>query len=205
MNAVTDVVNTVLEGFDAVEPELATLARRFPSFGPFIGDALNLVFTFFALFWTIGLVLWPKHFDFPLTVFVASSLAMFVFKAVKSFSLYGFKIRAGFMQNIGASIAGLSLTHTVGKAVWSGLFTSNRPFLRTPKCEDQPAIIQGLSMAREEATLGGLLWLAAIAVASYIATSNASPAGATRWIRPSESASSASTRRPVSTISRARS
>ena len=40
-----------------------------------------------------------------------------------------------------ASVAGLSLTHTVGKAVWSGLFTSGKPFLRTPKCED-PALLQ---------------------------------------------------------------
>ena len=43
-----------------------------------------------------------------------------------------------------ASIAGLSLTHTVGKAVMSGIFTSHRPFLRTPKCQDPAMLSQVL-------------------------------------------------------------
>ncbi len=134
---------------------------------PWFGDALNLVFTFCALIWTLGLVFWPKHFDFPLSVFVASALGLFAFKAVKSYALYAWKLGTTFKRNIGAAVAGLALTHSVGKAVWSGLFTSDRPFLRTPKCEDQPAFVQGLAMAREEAVLGSLLWVAAGTVVAF--------------------------------------
>ena len=58
----------------------------------------------------------------------------------------------------------MALTHTVGRAVWQGIFTSGRPFVRTPKCENQPALIQGLLMASEEVSLMIGLWLSAIAI-----------------------------------------
>jgi hypothetical protein len=131
---------------------------------PWIGDALNTVFTFFALFWTIGLIVWPKAFDFPLTIFISAALGLFAFKTVKSFALYSLRIRCSLAQNIGAAIAALSLTHTVGKAVWSGIFTSGKPFLRTPKLEDQPAVMKGLLMAWEESLLSLLLWTAAVGI-----------------------------------------
>ena len=44
----------------------------------------------------------------------------------------------------------MALTHTVGRAIWQGMFTSGRPFVRTPKCENQPAIVQGLLHARRK-------------------------------------------------------
>ena len=40
--------------------------------------------------------------------------------------------KSGMKGALYASTAGLALTHTVAKAVWSGLFTSRKPFLRTP-------------------------------------------------------------------------
>jgi hypothetical protein len=48
----------------------------------------------------------------------------------------------------------MALTHTVGRAIWQGIFTSGRPFVRTPKCADQPALMQGFIMARDE-----IIWL----------------------------------------------
>ncbi len=63
-----------------------------------------------------------------------------------------------------ASVAGLALTHTVGKAVLSGLFTSKKPFLRTPKCEDPAAISQALRLVWQETTLLGLGILALLAM-----------------------------------------
>ena len=62
-------------------------------------------------------------------------------RLIKTLLLYPPKVRSGVKGALMASVAGLSLTHTVGKAVWSGLFTSGKPFLRTPKCED-PALLQ---------------------------------------------------------------
>lgn len=140
---------------------------------PWFGDALYGLFTAFALVWTFGLVTWPKHFDFPLTVFIASALGLFVFKTLKSFVLYGFQVRCSLLQNIGAAIAALSLTHTIGKAMLTGIFTSDRPFLRTPKWENRPAVLRGLAMAWEETSLMGLLWIAAATI--IIANASESP------------------------------
>src|SRR5258707_7925914 len=52
-----------------------------------------------------------------------------------------------------ASVAGLATTHAVAKAVMSGLFTRGKPFLRTPKCEDQALLSQALRKVWQETTL----------------------------------------------------
>jgi len=69
-------------------------------------------------------------------------------------------------QRIGAAIAGMSLTHTIALGVIRGLLTRNQPFLRTPKAEDKPALIQGLLMVREELIMLACL-IAAIAAIIY--------------------------------------
>ena len=63
-----------------------------------------------------------------------------------------------------ASVAGLALTHTVGKAVIAGLFTSGKPFLRTPKCENPADFAQVLRAVWQETTLLGLCVTAVLAV-----------------------------------------
>ncbi|MGH6952585.1 MAG: glycosyltransferase, partial [Alphaproteobacteria bacterium] len=132
---------------------------------PWFADALNLLFTVFGLAWSLGVILWPKQFELPLLLFLMGTLSLFAFKSLKALWLYATKIRCGLASYLGASIAGLALSHTIAKAVWSGLFTSNRPFLRTPKCERMRPLIKGLAMAWEESLLMLLLWAAAGAVA----------------------------------------
>jgi hypothetical protein len=63
-----------------------------------------------------------------------------------------------------ASTAGLSLTHTVGKAVLTGLFTSGKPFLRTPKCENPAELREALHLVWQEMSLLALLFLAIVAM-----------------------------------------
>src|SRR5262249_45857187 len=47
----------------------------------------------------------------------------------------------------------LALTHTVGKAVWTGLLTAGKPFMRTPKCEDPAKFSQVLRVVWQETVL----------------------------------------------------
>jgi hypothetical protein len=61
-------------------------------------------------------------------------------------------------------VAGLALSHSIGKAVWKGLFSNSLPFLRTPKMKNAPALIQGLVMSREELVLLVLTWGALLGV-----------------------------------------
>ncbi len=131
---------------------------------PWVGDALGVAFLLMGLVWSIGLIVEPMRFEFPIVLFMVPSIGLFFFKLAQIFALYGAKVPCGWRDRAGAAIAGLALSHTIGKAVWKGLFVRSAPFLRTPKMENAPAIIQGLVMAREELVLLALAWTAMVAV-----------------------------------------
>jgi len=131
---------------------------------PWFADAVNLIFTIASVLWAIGVTLAPNWFDLPLALFLVPTLGLFVFKVVHSYVLYAQRVPCSFGQRIGASIAGLALIFTVGRAVLYGIFTSRLPFIRTPKMENRPALIAGLTMAAEETVLFAALWIAAIVI-----------------------------------------
>ncbi len=131
---------------------------------PWVGDALGLAFLVLGLAWSIGLVIEPQRFEFPIVLFMVPSIGLFFFKLAQIFILYGARVPCGWRDRLGAAVAGLALSHTIGKAVWKGLAVRSAPFLRTPKMEDAPALIQGLVMAREELVLLVLSWAAMVAV-----------------------------------------
>lgn len=133
---------------------------------PWIADALNLAFAILAVPWSIGLALYPRLVDFPPSVVVGAALALFAFKFVKTSWLYAARVPASMGQSLRAASAGLSLSYTVGRAVLSGLVTSRKPFLRTPKCEGRPAWMTALATAWQEGLLTLGLWVAAGAVAA---------------------------------------
>jgi cellulose synthase/poly-beta-1,6-N-acetylglucosamine synthase-like glycosyltransferase len=128
---------------------------------PWFADALNVVFTLLGIVWAAGVILLPQHIFPPPQEFLIPTLGIFLFKLIYSFALYARRVDCSFRQSIGASLAGLSLTYTVGRAVIYGLFTSRLPFLRTPKMDDRATIGLAFAMARAEAILTLLLWIAA--------------------------------------------
>jgi exo-beta-1,3-glucanase (GH17 family)/cellulose synthase/poly-beta-1,6-N-acetylglucosamine synthase-like glycosyltransferase len=133
---------------------------------PWFADAAHMVFSLAAIFWSVLLLM--KWVEFPPAVFLVPTLSVFVFKVVAGFWLYHARVKCGWKDRIGAAIAGMSLTHAVGRAVWQGLFTSGKPFFRTPKMADQPAAVQAFLMAREEiALLAGLLMSAGAVLQHY--------------------------------------
>ena len=131
---------------------------------PWVGDALGLAFLVMGLVWSVGLIVAPMRYEFPIVLFMVPSIGLFFFKLAQIFALYGARVPCGWRDRAGAAVAGLALSHTIGKAVWKGLFIRSAPFLRTPKMENAPALIQGLVMAREELVLLTLSWIAMIAV-----------------------------------------
>jgi hypothetical protein len=110
------------------------------------------------------MVSFPKHIQPPLVIFSLLPLSLFVFKMVKLLHLYRTQVGATFTQTIAAAIAGLSLSHTVGTAMLSGLVRKDRPFFRTPKKARRHALGQALAAGREEAALMAGLWVSAWAV-----------------------------------------
>lgn len=108
---------------------------------------------------------WTERFEYPLVLFVVPTLVVFAFKSVRFLMLYSKRVECDLWHRLGAGVAGLALTYTIGRAVLQG-FLSRRaqPFLRTPKCEDAPALVQGIKMARDETILFLVPLTAAVAV-----------------------------------------
>jgi len=95
-------------------------------------------------------------------------MILFAFKVAKLIHLYLTRVGGGWRHAVGASLAGLALTHTIGLAVLRGM--SGRPlaFYRTPKQAGQGTVARAFVEAREETLLMIALWLAAGAVAARV-------------------------------------
>jgi exo-beta-1,3-glucanase (GH17 family)/cellulose synthase/poly-beta-1,6-N-acetylglucosamine synthase-like glycosyltransferase len=132
---------------------------------PWISDGLGMVVTLIAIVWTVLIWALPAYIDVPMPALSAAAMALFATKLLKTLLLYPPKVRSGVRGAVMASIAGLALTHTVGKAMWSGLFTSGQPFLRTPKCADPARFSQVLRVVWQESVLLALLLVAMFSMA----------------------------------------
>lgn len=131
---------------------------------PWISDGLGMLVTILALIWTALMWLAPSYIDVPMPALSAAAMALFATKLIKTLLLYPPKVRSGFWGALVASVAGMALTHSVGKAVWTGLLTSSKPFLRTPKCADPANFTQVLRVIWQEAVLFTLLVMAMISM-----------------------------------------
>ena len=127
---------------------------------PWISDGLGMAVALTAIGWTLAMWVFPSYVDVPMPALSAAAMALFATKLFKTLVLYPPKVRSGLKGAVYASIAGLALTHTVGKAMWAGLLTSGAPFLRTPKCADSARFSQVLRVVWQETTLLALLLLA---------------------------------------------
>ncbi len=145
---------------------------------PWIADGMNLFYTLTAIVWSILMMIYPKYVDPPLAVFMIPPIALFVFKVFKLAHLYRTRIGATRMQTIAAAISGLALSHSIAKAVVNGFFTSGKPFFRTPKCENSPALVKALAASFEETCLAATLLAVAIGV---IAVQGENTPGAIIW------------------------
>lgn len=131
---------------------------------PWIADGMNIFFTFGALLWSGAMIIVPNRVEPPLLVFAIPPLALFVFKVGKLLFLYRRAMGLPLRRGLCAAVAGLALSHTIGKAVLYGLFTKSMPFVRTPKLAQVHGVSMALSEAREELYVLVLLWGAAIGI-----------------------------------------
>ena len=171
---------------------------------PWFSDALALLFTIASLAMT-GMIFYEwydsyvraggdQHLssELPVNAFLIPTIGLFTFKIVRSLWLYQARVPCSIWESIGASLAGLSLTHTVAKGTIQGLFIPGKPFMRTPKYEKQGPLFTGLMTIRQELlllillgaaiyfmyqlehfdNLSGKLWISVLAVQAvpYIAT-----------------------------------
>ncbi len=133
---------------------------------PWFSDALALVFTVTSLLLTAMIVTDPIHSELPINAFLLPTIGLFSFKVLRGLWLYKARVPCTAWNSLGAALSGLSLTHTVARGVWQGLFTSGKPFMRTPKYERQGPLIAGLMVIRQEIILLLALALGIYAIAS---------------------------------------
>lgn len=131
---------------------------------PWLADGVNLFFNMAAMVWSVLMIIDPLTFDPPLVIFSILPLSLFAFKIGKVFYLYRTRVNAGMAQTLAASVAGLALSHTIAKAVISGLFTSDKPFFRTPKMAKASLMIQALAASMEEILMLAAMLLSATAI-----------------------------------------
>ncbi len=137
---------------------------------PWIADGINLLFNLAALGWTLAMLMLPHQVSPPLLMFSVLPLAMFVFKVGKLVYLYHTRVGATTVQTLSAALAGLSLTHTIGRAMLTGFMVRSRPFIRTPKNANQHAMVKALGAAREETLLLIALVLASVSIIQTFGT-----------------------------------
>jgi len=131
---------------------------------PWMADSLNLLFTLAAVYWSLAMELFPLVVDPPLVIFSAMPLTLFIFKIAKMFYLYRSRVNATIAQTFAAALAGLSLSHTISKAIMTGFVTKGKPFFRTPKMAGAHALLRAMLSAREEFLVMTALWCAAVSV-----------------------------------------
>lgn len=133
---------------------------------PWFSDALALLFTSTSLLLTAVIVTDPIHSELPINAFLLPTIGLFSFKVLRGLWLYQARVPCSVWQSLGASLTGLSLTHTVARGTVQGLFTSGKPFMRTPKYEKQGPLFAGLMVIRQELVLLALLSLGIYAMSS---------------------------------------
>ncbi|MFZ2404881.1 MAG: glycosyltransferase, partial [Methylobacter sp.] len=150
------------------EPKLTPAQKYYFIAGwlPWFSDALALVFTMTSLVLTAVILYDPIHSELPANAFLLPTVGIFSFKIIRGLWLYQARVPCSIWQSLGASLSGLALTHTVAKGTIQGLFTSGKPFMRTPKFEQHSALFVGLFTIRQELLLLTLLSVAICMMAS---------------------------------------
>jgi len=96
-------------------------------------DALHLVFTLMAIFWTAGMVAFPQYFNLPMQLFLIPVIGFFFAKAVFGFALYRARVPCGWRDTLMASLASMSLSHAIARGIIHGLTRKKTAFIVTAK------------------------------------------------------------------------
>ena len=141
---------------------------------PWLGDALHLVFVGAALLWTAGTLALPHYFSFPVVLFMLPLALFCAAKLVIGPLLYWRRVPCSVGSIVGASVAGMALSHAIARGVLGGLFTRAGVFQVTSKGGQRLSVvasrpgwwsIRWLAPVREEILLLAALLVAIAAVA----------------------------------------
>lgn len=96
-------------------------------------DALHLIFTLMALFWTAGMVAFPQYFSLPMQLFLIPVIGFFFAKAIFGIVLYRARVPCSWRDTLMASLASMSLSHAIARGILHGLTRKKTAFIVTAK------------------------------------------------------------------------
>ena len=96
-------------------------------------DALHLIFTLMALFWTAGMVAFPQYFTLPMQLFLIPVIGFFFAKAIFGIVLYRARVPCGWYDTLMASLASMGLSHAIARGILHGLTRQKTSFVVTAK------------------------------------------------------------------------
>jgi cellulose synthase/poly-beta-1,6-N-acetylglucosamine synthase-like glycosyltransferase len=96
-------------------------------------DALHLIFTLMALFWTAGMIAYPQYFSLPMQLFMIPVIGFFFAKAIFGIVLYRARVPCSWRDTLMASLASMSLSHAVARGILHGLTREKTSFVVTAK------------------------------------------------------------------------
>lgn len=96
-------------------------------------DALHLIFTLMAIFWTAGMVAFPNLFSLPMQLFLIPVIGFFFAKAIFGIVLYRARVPCGWYDTLMASLASMGLSHAIARGILHGLTREKTSFVVTAK------------------------------------------------------------------------
>jgi exo-beta-1,3-glucanase (GH17 family)/cellulose synthase/poly-beta-1,6-N-acetylglucosamine synthase-like glycosyltransferase len=128
-------------------------------------DALQLVFAYGSLLWTIGILFFPNSVSLPVVTLALPILGFMAFKAALGPILYRRTMACPWRDILGASILSVGLAHAIARGVFTGLVKKKGVFVVTPKGWKAKGTLAFFGPIREELGMLSALALAAIALA----------------------------------------
>jgi exo-beta-1,3-glucanase (GH17 family)/glycosyltransferase involved in cell wall biosynthesis len=96
-------------------------------------DALHLIFTMMAIFWTAGMVAAPSLFNLPMQLFLIPVIGFFFAKAIFGIVLYRVRVPCSWYDTLMASLASMGLSHAIARGILHGLTREKTSFVVTAK------------------------------------------------------------------------
>ena len=137
-----------------------------------LGDALQLVFAFGSLAWTLGILLFPKAFGLPVTALAMPILGFMAFKAALGPILYRRTMDCPWKDILGASILSVGLAHAIARGVFAGLVKKKGVFVVTPKGWHSGGALAFFNPIREEVGMLIALLMGAITLVAQRGADN---------------------------------
>ncbi|MDR3087081.1 MAG: glycosyltransferase [Azoarcus sp.] len=143
------------------------------------GDALQFVFAYGSLLWTLGILAYPRTFSLPVVALALPVLGFMIFKAALGPILYRRTMACPWRDILGASILSVGLAHAIARGVFTGLFKKKGVFVVTPKGWKAKGAFAFFGPIREEL---GMLIALILAIIALVWTRGAGDSETRLWV-----------------------